>query len=609
MNQTTTKHISLTTVSTGNPRCDGRVLQQLMTKNRYCRSKGGAWIIIAMMSACLSGTCPLIAQEPELSNKELNAQKLFIEASREKLLGLYDKAASLYEEVLRLDPQNDAAHYELSRVHQSMKQHDKALDHIDKAIRLSPDNTWYSVMKGDILESMEEYAAAIDVYEHLTRTDPRQSYYYQHLTALLRKTNQPEKAVEALNRHEQVAGVLPDLIYEKADLLNALGKPVEAAEELKKLADLYPYDLAHLHRAAAQFMQAGNATQAQQYYKRILELDPEDAKANIAMASERRDSGDTTAYLRSIAPLLSNPAIALDAKILELIPYVERYTADTSVSYAGELRSILKRIVDQYPREAKAHAIYADYLLSAGDLQLAREEYETTLALDKSVFAVWEQLLYCKLEQGDMDGVLYTAGQALDVFPNQASLYYLQGVAFATKNDPPTAIASLQQALLMSGRNTNLQYDVLRLLGSVYYTSSQYDKAFDAWSKAVKLRPDDPALLTEYAYALVSRNMSTDQAASMAHRALELSSHQGDAEHTLALIAFRRGDLKEARMRIEQALASGGRTHLQALELYGDILFSQGETEQAVEAWQRALAEGNTSDLLRKKITERKIPH
>lgn len=544
-----------------------------------------------------------------LTNAELNTQKLFIEANQEKLLGNYDEAETLYQEVLAQDPLNDAAQYELARVYEAKDEHDKALEYINRAIRSSPDNEWYFVMKGDILEGMEEYAASIAVYEQLIALNPRQSYYYEHLVALLRRTNQLSEAVRVLDRHEQIAGVLPELIFEKVEILNELQRPQDAIPELQKLAALYPDRTSYLHRLAAQSMMAGDTAASRKHYQRILEMDPEDGKASLALATDFKRSGDEGTYLRSVSGLMANPAVGLDAKVLELIPFVEKYADNPRVPFAAELGEILSKLAAQYPREAKAHAIFGDFLYHGGDLQRARQEYEITLVLDQSVYAVWEQLMYLKLEQKDYDGVIATSEQALDVFPNQAMIYYLRGVAWSRKQNFEKASIELQQALIMSGRNQELQAQILVLLGQAYHESGAHDKCDDAFTRAAKLKPQDYTILITHARLIAGRGGSLDQAKGLALRAYTLSGDQPQVEHVVAWIAFRSGDLKTAREFIEKSMDHGGGDDYTILEHYGDILISMGETDMAIEHWQLSVERGNPSETLKRKIQERRLIH
>jgi hypothetical protein len=58
------------------------------------------------------------------------------------------------------------------------------------------------------------------------------------------------------------------------------------------------------------------------YYKQILEIDPSDSRARLALAGTEKQNGDKVAYLQSISPIMSNPSLGIDVKIQELIPYV-----------------------------------------------------------------------------------------------------------------------------------------------------------------------------------------------------------------------------------------------------------------------------------------------
>ena len=559
---------------------------------------------------CLMSIPPVTGQDVRwLSNEELNLQKLFIEANREKLLGAYEDAASLYREVLTRDPDNDAAAYELSRVYESMGKYQEALDHIETAIRINEDNTWYLMMKGDILERMEEYAGAIDVYTMLTQLNPHEHYYFRHLVELYLNTNQPEIALETLDKYEQYAGVLPDIIRTKVDILDSLKRPAEAVRELEKLVMVYSGNLEYLHLMASYCTQAGLHDRASDYYRQILEIDPNDARANIAGADDLKKQGADAQYLRSIKSLMQNPSIDLDAKVQELIPFAERFANTGDTELGAALGEVIKALMEHHGEEAKTHALYADYLYYSGKPAEAVREYEKTLVLDKSVFEVWEQLLYIKTELNDPDGVIRTASEAMDVFPNQASIYYLSGMAHARKQDFHEAQSLLQQALIMSGRNKDLRFNVLSLLGSVHHELGDRMRSHEAFDKALEIKPNHVGTLMQYAYLLALQKQDLVKAQDLAQKALRASPANPGVEHVLAWIAFQQGDYQNARKFIELSMDHGGGDNFVILEHYGDILYALNEVDAAVEHWQLSVDSGNPSDIVRRKISERKMIH
>ncbi|MDX1407636.1 MAG: tetratricopeptide repeat protein [Saprospiraceae bacterium] len=565
--------------------------------------------VCSLLLACLIST-GLAGQDLRLlTNEDLNLQKLFIEANREKLLGAYEDAASLYQEVLAQDPDNDAAAYELSRVYESMGKLQEALDYIESAIKIDGQNTWYRMMKGDILERMEEYGGAIEVYRHLTELNPKEHYYFQHLVELYLNTNQPETALATLDEFERHAGVLPDIIRTKVDILDSLQRPADAVNEIEKLVQVYTGNLEYLHLMASYCIQAGFDDRARTYYQRILEIDPNDARANIAGADDLKKQGADAQYLRSIRSLIQNQSIDLNAKIQELIPYVERFAESRDAELGVALGDLITDLVAQHGDEAKTHALYADYLYYSGKPVEAVREYEKTLVLDKSVFDVWEQLLYIQTELNDPDGVIHTAEQAKDVFPNQATIYYLCGMAYARKRDFHASQGELQQALIMSGRNAELRFNVLSLLGSVYYELGDKSRSFEAYDKALGINPNHVSTLTSYAYLLAVHKQDLSRAQEMAQKALKAAPGNAGIEHTLAWIAFQQSDFTNARKYIELSMDHGGGDNYVVLEHYGDILYALGDVDGAVELWQLSVDRGNPSEVVKRKISERKMIH
>ena len=60
----------------------------------------------------------LFGQIKQVSEKEVNLQKVYIEGMKEKILGNHDEAIVLFQEVIKLSPKNDAACYELAQIYQ-----------------------------------------------------------------------------------------------------------------------------------------------------------------------------------------------------------------------------------------------------------------------------------------------------------------------------------------------------------------------------------------------------------------------------------------------------------------------------------------------------------
>ena len=102
------------------------------------------------------------------------------------------------------------------------------------------------------------------------------------------------------------------------------------------------------------------------YYRQILAINPDDTRAKLALASAEKAGGNTSEYLKSIAPVISNPGIDIDVKLEELIPYVLEYSKSKDPGLGNALMETTQQLVTSHPKEAKAFSVQGDVLSIAG---------------------------------------------------------------------------------------------------------------------------------------------------------------------------------------------------------------------------------------------------
>jgi len=265
-----------------------------------------------------------MAQEGKrYTEEEVNIQKLFIEASREKLLRKYDNAVYLFEEVTKKDKINPAPYYELAKVYDILDESEKALKNIKTAIKLDQENTWYKIFLAELHEKNNLDIEAAKVYEQLAQKDPKNDYYYYQWAYFLVKSGQAQKAIIVFDNLEGITGINADIAERKHKIYHEMGKRKEAAKELAKLADAFPDNLVYKHKLARYFEQIESRKNAKVVYEQILKMNPEDARASIALASynagnQQNDLG----YLQTLGELFKKEGVLIDVKIAKLIPYV-----------------------------------------------------------------------------------------------------------------------------------------------------------------------------------------------------------------------------------------------------------------------------------------------
>ena len=93
----------------------------------------------------------------------------------------------------------------------------------------------------------------------------------------------------------------------------------------------------------------------------------------------------------------------------------------------------------------------------------------------------------------------------------------------------------------------------------------------------------------------------------MAALANDILPKQAEYLFTYGWVLYQMKDYKKAREWMEKALRNGGDKDPRMLEHYGDVLYQLNETAQAIEYWRQARQQGSDSELLEKKIADKKL--
>jgi pentatricopeptide repeat protein len=513
------------------------------------------------------------------TEEEIQYQDKFLAAMTQQQIGKMEGAAKLYQEVLEKNPKCDGCAFQLARIYTITGNKAQAVEFAKKAATLDVNNKWYKMMLAQSYEKIGKDKDAADIYKALAEASPfggdyNEEVYFQWVYTLVRM-GEPTKAIKVLEEMEKKKGISEEITIKKQTVYEALGDNKKAAAELKKLADKYPYNIDYQHIAAEYYNKLGDKNTAQEFYKRILKLDPNDSKAQLATSVQSKPasggSGDIT-YLNNLKDLFKKPDIKIDDKIKTFLPYVNKIAEGKDKALAASGLELAQIIETAHPNDAKSYSLVGDMLYHNGKSAEALEKYKKCLQINKAIYSVWEQTMYVQDELGLYEDMLKTSEQATDLFPNQSVAFYFNGVANEKKGKLSDAISSLEQAILMSSKKPQIKLDALIELGVTHSKSKSYDKADKAFDDALKLNTKSSIAMIKYANSLASRG-TVDRAKAMADEAIKISMESDPS----------------------------------VLELYGDYLFKSGDKDNAVKYWSKAKERGAKSIGLEKKISEKNL--
>lgn len=535
----------------------------------------------------------------KLEDKPRKDRDTYYEASKQKILGNYDKAIELYKKSLDQDPADAAAMYELASIYTNQGNTAESAPLAEKAVMLDQSNKWYKILLIQLYQAQGKYGDAGRIIDQLIVAEPDNIEYYQNEALNYIFDNDYKNAVKSYDILEQKLGINEDISIQKEKIYIMMGKPDKAIEEIQKLSGAYPDEPRYLEMLAELYMTSGMDDKALETYNEILRIDPEDPYINISLSDYYRKKGDKVKSFEYLKAGFANPSLDIDSKVSILLAYysvTEIYNA-----YKEEAFELATILIKAHPDDPKAHSIYADFLVQDKRFAEAREAFLKVISLDSTKYLVWEQLLYVESELGDNHAIVNESKRALELFPDQPMLYLFAGAANFQLKDFEAAVKYFKNGVNFVVGNDKMLAQFYSYLGDTYFQLKDHQHSDEAYERALKIEPSNVLVLNNYAYYLSLRNINLEKAEQMSKKAVELDPGNGSNQDTYGWVLFKLGRYEEAKEWIGKAMQTGEESAV-VLEHYGDVMWKLGNKKDAVKYWEKAGKAGEGSEFLQKKV-------
>lgn len=540
----------------------------------------------------------------ELSNAEqVRLTNKYINADRQRLLGNYQEAFQLYTECLLMDPDNDAAHYEVGKLYQQQKQLNSAEAMFEKASKLDPENKWYKLDLAEVLTDQQKYKESAKVYDDLRKLEPENPQYILMQANLMLYSGDTKKALKSFEDFEKMAGVTREVSLRKFRFFIGIGKYDDAADEMQRLIDTYPNDAQLYSNLADLYKAQGKTQKTLEVYEQALKVDPGNPYIQLSLAEYYDRNSQQKTSMDYLKKAYSNTELDIDTKVGVLLKMYNAAQKDPKV--LDQAIDLCQRLVETHPEEAKSFSVYGDFLFLGEQWEDARAEYRKAIELDPSKFALWSQLLLLDSELNDDSATLEDSKAAMELFPAQPSVYLFNGIANNQRKNYEAAAKSLRIGSELVIGNAFLSSQMLASLGDAYHELNKPESSDSAYEAALGFDPDNLYVLNNYSYFLSLRGDKLERALEMSAMTVERAPNNVSYLDTYGWILFKLGRYTEAEEYLKQALDGGGDSSGEVLEHYGDTLFKLGKTNEALTYWNRAKTTGGASADIDKKIASK----
>jgi len=552
----------------------------------------------------LSALCLHAQNDPtQVAQEVIDIESKLIEASGLAVQGDSEGAIKLYEELLGVDPTNSAAAYSAARLYNAINA-DKALKLMQQAHRHDADNAYIAQALADMLIESDRYLQASDIYGELFKRFPRREEFLLEQTQSLSRGGKPRDGLRIIEQYLAKGGRLtPYIGQQRFTLAVGMNDPKAAVRSLEELMAAYPQNPQYYQELAQFYRRTGDEASAKQIWKMMAERFPEDKRAALGLAGQSKLTSEEDKFIERLIPIFEDQSLGIDNKIIQLMPIVQEVANRNDTVLANRTLPLAKILTEVHADDPKSFAIYGDLLFYAQNTKEAVGAYKNTLALDPSIYLVWEQLLAALDQTGEHEQLLEESENALTLFPNQARLYYYNGHALAKSGDYTSAENTLLQGTMMALNDQVLLYDINEALAHVQLSEGRLAAALNSADAALKIRPKHGPGLATKAEILLRQDKLEDATTVLAQAVAEAPQHP----YVITIEALAQvlaAQITRAEKSMISAQQYGANSLSIAQEVNGDIAFLKGDEASAKTYWERARAMGGASSKLAEKLSK-----
>jgi tetratricopeptide (TPR) repeat protein len=432
-------------------------------------------------------------------------------------------------------------------------------------------------------------AEAIAWLEGASKDDPD---LYATLAGFYERTRKWKEAASAYAKAVQAAPRNTDLKVQYAiALMNGGGREslTKAEDILKEVVAARPNDTRSLYQLSQAQRRLGDLAEAESTARRVIAQNARSPMGHYALALALEERRQYQAVIDALVPATTefraHPGTNPGADLGLLLPhlgfaYQELGQFDKAAATFDEAHKLVPDDVTitgylaQANLSAKKYSAAIDVARkgradNADDLRLARIEAQALRQSGKPDEAV---------------SVLQNFAKQQD----KPESYVALAQIYADIKRGDEAVRILQDAQAKFPGNTTIGFE----LGAVFDKQKKFADAEAAFRKILVQEPDNAPALNYIGYMLAERGERLNESVDLLKKALELEPDNGSYLDSLGWAYYKADKLPMALDNLQRA-ADQMKSNSVIQDHYGDVLFKLSRFDEAIAAWQRALAGDN----------------
>lgn len=559
------------------------------------------WIFIGFLFSFQVSAQKASKEDPV--KKRLEAESVFIDATKAEILEDLDAAFALYQKVIQLDPLNGTAYFKMADILGKQNRFSEAVQLSKKANDLEKKNAYFLLQLAQMQEITLDWKGAIESYRKFMKEFPDNRIYLYSIAQLYAKNDKYKEALKELEKAEREFGPSQENFQIRQRIYLKQNKFSKAEEEARNCIKAFPDDPDAIFSLCQLYMGNGMFEAATKECQNLLIQFPSYAAAHLMLADIYINQQKEELADREMELAFASPDLPIGAKIDLVSAYLRGVNSPQDMARANRLTDL---ILQSHPEDPRGFLIKGDILNKQNQKKEARNQYLKALKKEKSNFALWEQIVLIDLNINELDSVISHTTKAKLLFPNTPSFAFYNGLANLMSKKYGDAVESLEQAQRISLDNVEMQQEIFAQLGDAYHNLKDHEKSAQAFDEALRLDSLNAHVLNNYSYFLSLEKRQLDKALAMGQRLIRLFPEDPTYLDTYGWVLYVRKEYAAAKPVLEKAAKSSNSGVI--WEHYGDVLYQLGKTNEALDAWKKASElGGEISELLAKKLKDKKL--
>lgn len=579
---------------------------------QYVRMKKSLryFLLLALFGLSLTPTAEAKKkqQQAKAINAELTQQDknkfnyYFCDAIRCMQQQNFSSAIDLLTECYYINSKSAAVANEFAKIYSLMQDTQHAQKFSELASQLDPSNDWYQISLAELYVKNGDYDKAINVYEQIAARRPDNEDYVYMLASLYKQQGKYKESINALNRMEKITGIDERISFEKYRLYYTLNDQKNADEEIDKLIKKYPLNANYHVLRGKIYIDEKKEEKGLQEYELARKIEPNNHTLLTSEMSYYKDKDDSEKADSIFLNALNNPSLSADEKV-ELITNILR---EKDISIA-KMEKYFTTLNNQYPDNEIILSYYVSFMLMQRRYDEAEPLLNKMLKLNPANKEGWGELINLYAVKNNPQKMESACDSASSHMPNEALFPLMKGVAFLMEDKKKEAIESTKKStrLASAANDSILLSNAWMQVGDIFSANNAIDSSLVYYEKSYQVNSNSALLLNNYAYNLAIKGEDLMRAEEMSAKALSSDPNNVSYLDTYAWIFFLENRITMAKMYIQQAYDKGGSTNETVVEHFGDISAKDGNIDEAVKYWQKALDMKSTSPTLQRKIDAR----